>query len=64
MASSYTLKNIPDDLFDALKHRAAENQRSINQEIIFCIRMELARQKRSRSDAVRLLDAIDQQRNG
>lgn len=63
MASSYTLKNIPDDLFDALKQRAAENNRSINQEVIFCLRMELSRQKRSRSDALRLLDAIDQQRN-
>lgn len=62
MASSYTLKNIPDDLFDALRQRAAEHQRSINQEVIFCIRMELSRHKRSRSEALRLLDAIDQQR--
>ena len=59
MASSYTLKNIPDDLFDALKQRAAENNRSINQEVIFCLRMELSRQKRTRCDALRLLDSID-----
>jgi plasmid stability protein len=63
MASSYTIKNIPDDLFDALRQRAAENHRSINQEVIFCLRMELARHKRTRGEAVRLLDAIDQQRN-
>ena len=63
MASSYTIKNIPDDLFDALRQRAAENHRSINQEVLFCLRMELARHKRTRGEAVRLLDAIDQQRN-
>ena len=63
MASSYTVKNIPDDVFKALKQRAAENQRSINPEVIFCLRMELARHKRTRSEAVRLLDVIDRQRN-
>ena len=60
--ASYTLKNIPDEMLDALKQRAAENHRSINQEILSCIRMELARHKRTRSEALRLLDAIDQQR--
>ncbi|MGQ0814294.1 MAG: FitA-like ribbon-helix-helix domain-containing protein [Gemmatimonadota bacterium] len=60
--ASFTLKNIPDDLYAALKQRAAENHRSINQEVIFCVRMELARQKRSGAEARRLLDLIDQQR--
>lgn len=60
--ASYTLKNIPDDVLAALKQRAADNHRSINQEILFCVRMELSRHKRTRSEAQRLLDAIDQQR--
>jgi plasmid stability protein len=60
--ASYTIKNIPDDVLNALKLRAAENHRSINQEILFCVRMELSRHKRTRSEAQRLLDAIDQQR--
>jgi plasmid stability protein len=60
--ASYTLKNIPDDVLATLKQRAAENHRSINQEILFCVRMELSRHKRTRSEAQRLLDAIDQQR--
>lgn len=59
---SFTLKNIPDELFAALKQRAEQNQRSINQEIIYCVRMELARTRRTRGDAQRLLDWIDTQR--
>jgi plasmid stability protein len=62
--ASYTIKNLPDDMFASLKQRAAENHRSINQEILFCIRMELSRHKRTRFEAQRLLDTIDQQRGG
>ncbi|MGQ0561828.1 MAG: FitA-like ribbon-helix-helix domain-containing protein [Gemmatimonadota bacterium] len=61
---SFTLKNIPDDLYDALKQRAAANQRSINQEVLFCLRLELARQRRTPADAQRLLEQIDRQRAG
>lgn len=32
-----TVKNIPDDLYEQLKHNAEMNRRSINSEIIVCI---------------------------
>lgn len=32
-----TVKNIPGDLYERLKQRAAENRRSINSEVIVCI---------------------------
>jgi len=34
---SFTIKNIPDDVYDRIKQRAAENRRSINSEIIECL---------------------------
>ncbi|MCZ7665912.1 MAG: Arc family DNA-binding protein [Chloroflexi bacterium] len=35
--ATVTIKNIPDDLYDELKRRAARNRRSINSEIILLI---------------------------
>ncbi len=32
-----TVKGIPDDLYESLKHSAKMNRRSINSEIIVCI---------------------------
>lgn len=60
--TNFTIKNIPDEVYDALKRRAAENQRSINQEAIYCLRLELSRQKRTRADAEALLARLDEQR--
>lgn len=34
MSTTITVKNIPQDLYDKLKSRAARNHRSINREII------------------------------
>lgn len=34
MATNFTLKNIPDDLYEKVKERAERNHRSINGEII------------------------------
>jgi plasmid stability protein len=34
MATNFTLKNIPDDLYEKVKERARRNNRSINGEII------------------------------
>ena len=34
MGASFTLKNIPGDLFDKIRERAERNHRSINGEII------------------------------
>jgi plasmid stability protein len=35
--ASITIKNIPDDLYEELKVRAATNRRSINNEVIMLI---------------------------
>ena len=35
--ATFTLKNIPADLYESLKLQAAVNRRSINSEIIACI---------------------------
>src|SRR5690349_17284792 len=37
MTTNLTLKNVPDELYEALKRRAAENRRSINSEAITCL---------------------------
>ena len=34
MATNFTLKNIPDDVYKKIKDRAGRNRRSINGEII------------------------------
>ena len=36
--ATITVKNIPDTLYETLKHQAAEHYRSINSEIIYLIR--------------------------
>ncbi len=35
--TTYTVKNIPPDIYEKLKRSAELNRRSINSEIIFCI---------------------------
>ncbi|MCL6583392.1 MAG: Arc family DNA-binding protein [bacterium] len=37
MATTITVKNIPNDLYEMLKRKAARNHRSINNEIISII---------------------------
>lgn len=67
---SLTVKNIPDDLYDRIRRRAAANRRSINSEVIVCLeravglrRFDLeatladARRIRERSAAYRIDDA-------
>ena len=36
-----TIKNIPDDLYEKLKKRAEEHGRSMNNEVIFCLKRAL-----------------------
>ena len=36
-----TIKNVPDDLYEKLKESAQEHGRSINNEVIFCIKRAL-----------------------
>ncbi|MAT99870.1 MAG: hypothetical protein CL608_22235 [Anaerolineaceae bacterium] len=37
MMATMTIKNIPDELYEELKQRAAANRRSINNEVIVLI---------------------------
>ena len=37
-----TIRNVPDDLYDRLKARAAEQRRSVNGEVIECLRIALS----------------------
>ena len=37
MAINFTLKNIPEDLYEKVKQRAERNHRSVNGEIIFLL---------------------------
>ncbi len=36
-----TIKNIPDDLYDELKYIAKQHHRSINSEVIVCLKRSL-----------------------
>jgi len=46
-----TVKNIPPDLYNLLKHSAQINRRSINSEILFCLEKSL-RSKRVDPDTL------------
>lgn len=37
-----TIRSVPDDLHDQLKARASANRRSLNSEVIECLRLALA----------------------
>lgn len=39
--ATLTLKNIPDDLYERLRQRAAAHRRSINGEMIHCLEQAL-----------------------
>ena len=41
MPTTLTLKNIPDDVYDRLKHSAEMNRRSMNSEAIVCLESAL-----------------------
>lgn len=54
--ATYTLKDIPDDLYSLLKQRAAKNHRSVNGELLVCIERSL---RGRRVDAARFLARAD-----
>ncbi len=41
MATTITLKNLPDDLYQRLKEAAKANHRSLNSEVIACLEKNL-----------------------
>lgn len=45
MATTITLKGIPDDVYEQLKRSAEANRRSINSEVIVCLETVLLPKK-------------------
>lgn len=39
--ATFTIKNIPDDLYEKLKQDAEQNRRSINSEFLICLERAL-----------------------
>lgn len=52
MATTLTLKNIPDDLYDRLKASAEAHRRSLNSEALVCLEAVLLPQRVSAEDRV------------
>ena len=44
MPTTFTVKNIPSDIYEKLKESAALNRRSINSEILVCIERAVSSQ--------------------
>jgi plasmid stability protein len=60
--ATLTIRNVPDDLYAALKERARRNRRSLNQEVLALLEGEFARTGRGEGVANRL--ALLRQRLG
>lgn len=50
--ASLTVKNIPDDLYEHLKHAANAHRRSINSELIVCLEKVLLPSKAAPADFI------------
>ncbi len=53
-----TIKNIPDDLYHELKHVAEQHHRSINNEVIMCLKRSLLPKKVSPEDRLNDIRAL------
>lgn len=56
-----TIKNIPEDLYDVLKFSAEQHHRSINSEVIMCLRRALLTQKASTNDTLAHIQSLRSQ---
>jgi len=56
-----TIKNIPDDLYKELKHVAKQHHRSINSEVIVCLKRSLLPKKVSPEDRLNSIQALRSQ---
>jgi hypothetical protein len=56
--TTFTLKGIPDDLYELLKRRAAENRRSINGEMLVCLEEALRGVRASHTGMLAKVDAL------
>jgi plasmid stability protein len=60
MATTITLKNVPDELYERLKAAAKAHHRSINSEAILCLESALAPRKRmSPNERIERIQAIN-----
>ncbi|MCF6353724.1 MAG: Arc family DNA-binding protein [Candidatus Polarisedimenticolaceae bacterium] len=56
-----TIKNIPDNLYDELKKIAKQHHRSINSEVIVCLKRSLLPKRISPDERLSLIRAIRSQ---
>jgi len=56
--TTFTLKGIPDDLYERLKRRAAENRRSINGEMLVCLEEVLIGRRENQVEMLAKVDAV------
>jgi len=56
-----TIKNIPEDLYNELKHVAELHHRSINSEVIICLKHSLFPKKTSTEDVLSNIQALRSQ---
>lgn len=56
-----TIKNIPDDIYNALKDNAKQQHRSINSEVIMCLKRTLLPKRISSEERLSTIRAIRSQ---
>jgi plasmid stability protein len=61
--TTFTLKGIPDDLYERLKRRAAENRRSINGEMLICLEEALLGGRVNQVEMLAKVDAVRERLN-
>lgn len=58
MPMTFTLKNIPDDLYEALKSAAVTHRRSLNSEAIVQLQKALPARSKSPEEILARIDAL------
>jgi len=53
-----TIKNIPDELYSELKYIAKQHHRSINSEVIVCLKRMLMPKKISPEDTIKSIQSV------
>jgi len=53
-----TIKNIPDNLYEELKYVAKQHHRSINSEVIVCLKRSLLPKRISHDEQLRAIQSI------
>ncbi len=56
-----TIKNIPDDLYDEIKNIAKQHHRSINSEVIVCLKRSLLPKRISPDERLSTIQAVRSQ---